>query len=108
MNQKGAGPIVPILVIALLAIGVFVFMGKKDTGKMVKDTPTPAPQGIAVGEPNPAQPKSAETPDAVVDAILSDLASEANTADASADADAIQADTEAINSYGNVYDATSF
>jgi hypothetical protein len=108
MTQKGAGLIIPILVVAILAVGALVFLGKKDAP--VAKAPAPsAPQGIAVGEPNPAQPVTpAETPDAVVDAILVDATAEAATADASADADLIQTDTNAINSYGNAYDATSF
>ncbi len=108
MTQKGAGLIIPILVVAILAVGALVFLGKKDAPVAKQPAPTAPQQGIAVGEPNPAQPKPAETPDAVVDAILVDATAEAAAADASADADLIQSDTNAINSYGNAYDATSF
>lgn len=112
MKNKGASPIIPILVIAILAIGGFVFFGKKDAGKMVaEEKKVPAPQGIAVGEQNGAQPALAVptgNPDDVIAAISASLDAEIVAADASADADFVNSDTDAINSYADAYDTTNF
>ncbi len=112
MKNKGASPIIPILVIAILAVGGFVFFGKKDDGKMVaEEKKVPAPQGIAVGEPNPAQPKTAVptgNPDDAIAAISAALDAEIVAADASADADFVTADADAINSYTDAYDTNNF
>jgi hypothetical protein len=110
MKQKGASPIIPILVIAILAIGGYLYFGKKDGGMMVKNEPG-SQQGIAVGEPNPAQPKPAivtGNPDDVIAAIGASLDEEIVAADASTDADFVNSDTDAINSYADAYDTTNF
>ena len=111
MNQKGASLIIPILVIAIIAVGALVLFGKNNGGTMPEVAKKTVQNSIAVGEQNPAQSKSVVptgNPDETIAAISASLDEETTVADASADADAVTSDTDAINSYANAYDATNF
>jgi hypothetical protein len=106
MTQKGASPIVPILLIAIIAVGGYLYM-KKDAGQDEKKPEST--QGIAVGEPTPQPvPPPSGNPDDVVAAILVSAGEEAAASDASGDAEFVESDTEAINSYADAYDTTDF
>jgi len=110
MKQKGASPIIPILIVAVLAIGVLVFFTQKNTGEMANNQPGPISAEVVTPQPAPSQGASiaSSDPDAVVDDILKAATEEGSISDPTADATLIGNDTDAINSYIDAYDATNF
>lgn len=110
MKQKGASPIIPILIVAILALGAFVFFGQKKSEEVAKDQPAPV-GAVTLTEQSGSDEMasvSSSDPDTVVDDIINAATAEGAVADPSADAALVGSDADAINSYVDAYDATNF
>jgi hypothetical protein len=109
MYQKGASPVIPILVVAILLIGGLVFFGTKDDGMMAGKNEEKQTAGVPQQpSPAPVVPVASDDPDTIVAEILLSADEEASISDASADADLVVSDNDAITSYVDAYDTTSF
>lgn len=109
MNQKGASPILWIVIVAVLAIGGYMMLGQKEKGEMAKDVTMTPPVVETVPTPSSATASVASSdPDAIVSDIIASIDQESTLSDPTADAALIGNDADAINSYVDAYDATSF
>jgi hypothetical protein len=109
MYQKGSSPILWIVIVAVIAALGYMVLGSKKEGEMAKTTPPPAPVTQTAPAPSSATASVASSdPDAIVSDIITSIDEESTLSDPTADVALIGNDADAINSYVDAYDATSF
>ena len=109
MNQKGSSPILWIVIVAVIAVGGYMMLGQKEMGEVAKKAPEAAKVTETTPTPVAASASVASSdPDAIVEDIIASIDQESTLSDPTADAALIGNDSDAINSYVDAYDATSF